>query len=211
MPMPAQPLKWFVLSALLVLGIWYLGNELAYVASKDRSDEPLVRTAALLVHGLIASPLLLLPPLQFSRRFRLRWPAWHRRVGKFYLTSALAAALIAIYLGLTIESVGRRVPLFVFAIVWLFFSTAAWTCARRRAFPAHERFVARSYAVALGFVLVRVMGDAESVLFPFLPAGEIAGITREWLCFVLPLLAVEMWYSWWPSVPAAKRAHSVAT
>ncbi len=210
MLLPAKPFKWAVLSALLLLGIWYLGNELPYVVSKERGDEPLFRTAALLIHGLLASPLLLMPPLQFSRRFRLRWPAWHRRVGKLYLTFSIGAAFIAIYLGLTFESTGRRVPIVIFAILWLYFSTAAWLCATRRAFPAHEKFVARSYAVALGFVLVRVMGDAQSVLFAFLPSEEISGVTREWLCFVLPLLVVELGYSWWPSLPAA-RAKAVTT
>lgn len=190
-----------VVAGLFILGAWYLTNEIAYVLSKDRVNEPAARTLALLTHGVLAAPLLLLPPLQFSRRVRSRWPAWHRRLGKVYLSAAIGAALIATYLGLTIESEGRRIPLVLFALVWLFFSASAWLCARRRAIQAHERFVARSCAVALGFVLVRVLGDAQDLLFAFLEDSEMRGVTREWLCFVIPLILVEMAYSWWPSVP----------
>jgi len=142
--------------------------------------------------------------VQFSRRIRSRWPHWHRRAGQFYLASAIIAATVAIYLALTFESVGRRVPLFIFSVLWLCFSIAAWVCARRRAFGAHERFVVRSYAIALAFVFVRIMGEAQGVLFSFLTDKEVSGITREWLSFTLPLLMVEGYYSWWPALRSAR-------
>lgn len=200
-PLPPKPFKWLLLSALLGLGIWFLAGELGYALTRDRSNEPMLRSSALLVHLAFASPLLLLPPLQFSRRIRRRWPRVHRRVGQFYLVAAILAALLAIHLGLTFESVGRRVPLVIFAVLWMAFSIAAWVCARRRLFAAHERFVVRSYAIALAFVFVRLMGESPA-LFAFLPDREVSGVTREWLSFVLPLLVVESWYSWWPSMRA---------
>ena len=200
-----KPFKLILLAALFILGIWFLGNELMYAVFRERTGETTVRTVALIVHLIFATPLLLLPPLQFSRRVRMRWPAWHRRVGRVYLASSIIAASLAIYLGLTFESLGRRTPVTLFAVVWLFFSVAAWVCARRRAFVAHEQFVVRSYAMALAFVLVRVMGEVEDVLFPFLPDTTLRGVTREWLCFVLPLLAVEAWHSWVPSLRTTRR------
>ncbi len=81
----------------------------------------------------------------------------------------------AMYLGLTFESAGRRIPLFVFATLWLAFSMAAFVCARRRAFAAHERFVVRSYVIALAFVFVRVMGEAQESIFAFMPDPELRG------------------------------------
>lgn len=148
--------------------------------------------------------MLLLPPFQFSRRIRMRWPSWHRRAGQFYLVSAILAATLAIYLGITFDSLGRRVPVTLFAVFWLFFSVAALVCACRRAFAAHEKFVIRSYAIALAFVFVRVMGEGEEFLFPFLPDKELRGVTREWLCFVLPLLVVETWLTWLPALRATQ-------
>lgn len=197
---PPRPFKWLLLSALFALGVWFLGKELVYAFARDRSGEPALRTFALVTHVVFTTPLLLLPPLQFSRRIRLRRPSWHRAAGKLYLASAVVAGIFAIHLGLTFESAGRRVPLFVFSVLWVSFSVAAWVCARRRAYAAHERFVVRSYAIALAFVFVRIMGEAQGLLFSFLPSRELSGVTREWLSFVLPLLAVEGWASWWPAV-----------
>lgn len=202
--LPPRPFKWLLLGALFALGVWFLGNELAYAFTRDRSAEPALRSYALITHLVFATPLLLLPPLQFSRRIRSRWPRWHRRAGQLYLSSAASAAAVAVYLGLTFQSVGRRVPLLLFSLLWLSFSIAAWVCARRRAFAAHEGFVVRSYAIALAFVFVRIMGEAQGLLFSFLPDRELSGVTREWLSFVLPLLAVEGWFSWWPAIRSPK-------
>jgi hypothetical protein len=199
-----KPFKWLVLAALFGVGAVFLLSELAQSVTRDRAGQPAFRLMVLALHLAAALPLLLLPPIQFSRRFRARWPAWHRRAGKLYLACAIVAAIGAIYLGLTFAGLGSRVPLVLFAILWLAFSMAAWITARRRAFAVHERFVVRSYAIALAFVLVRVLGESQAVLLGFLPAVELRDATGEWLSFVVPLLIVEGWYSWWPSVAAAR-------
>lgn len=205
--LPIRPFKLLLLAALFIAGAWFLAHELIYAVTRDRAGESAVRTIALITHVTFATPLLLLPIIQFSRRFRLRWPTWHRRVGWLYLTSAIIAASLAIYLGFTFDSLGRRVPTILFATLWLFFSMAALICARKRAFAAHEQFIIRSYAMALAFVFVRILGEAEGALFSFLPSKELRGVTREWLCFVLPLLAIEVWNSWLPAL-GARRSRS---
>jgi Predicted membrane protein (DUF2306) len=194
-----KPFKWLLLLALFSLGAWFLANEIVYSLTRDRSNEPLVRSFALVAHLIFAIPLLLLAPLQFSRRVRARWPKWHRGVGQLYLAAAVVAATAAIYLGITIESAGRRPPLFIFASLWLLFAVSAWICARRRAFAEHERFIVRSYTIALAFAFVRTLGEVEGTLLAFLPDKELSGVTREWLSFVVPLLVVEGYYNWWPA------------
>ena len=114
----ATPFKWLLLSAVFLLGVWFLSNELVYSMFRDRSAEPLLRTAVLIIHLLVTLPLLLLPPVQFSRRIRARWPTWHRYAGRFYLSAAMLAAVTAIYLGFSFEDVGRRVPLCLFALLY---------------------------------------------------------------------------------------------
>lgn len=206
-----RPFKWLLLSTLLGLGLWYALDAVIYAFLRERpAEESWMRTAGSFVHLAVATPLLLIAPLQFSRRVRARWPHWHRRVGRVYLSFAAVAAIGAMYLGATFERVGSRVPLVVFAILWLAFSLAAWTCARRRAFSAHERFVMRSYAIALAFVFVRLLGQFQDTLFPFMPDPELRDTTREWLSFVLPLIAVEGWCSWWPSLRGARQGHPPA-
>jgi hypothetical protein len=207
--LPHQPFKWLLLTALFALGAWFLVNELRDSVSRDRTAEPALRLAVLVVHLTTTVPLLLLPPIQFSRRIRARWPIWHRRAGKLYLGSAIVAAVGAMYLGVTFAGLGSRVPLFIFSLLWLAFSIAAWRSARRHAFAVHERFVVRSYAIALAFVFVRVLGDSQAFLLGFLPTVDLRDATGEWLSFVVPLLIVEGWYTWWPSL-AAGRARPAA-
>lgn len=209
---PAKPFKWLLLAMLVALGLWYAADAVIYAFVRERPiEESWVRTAASILHLAAATPLLLMAPLQFSRRLRARFPRGHRRIGRTYLGFAIVAALVAIYLGTTFERPGSRTPLLIFALLWLAFSVAAWVCALRGAFVAHERFVVRSYALALAFVFVRLLGEAQDVLFPFMQDQALRDTTREWLSFVLPLIVVETWHSWWPSLRAAllTRATSV--
>lgn len=206
-----KPFKWLLLSTLLGLGLWYASDAVIYAFLRERqAEESWLRTMGSFVHLAVATPLLLIAPLQFSRRLRAHWPHWHRWLGRVYLSFAVVAAMGAIYLGATFERVGSRTPLVVFATLWLAFSLAAWVCARRRAFLVHERFVMRSYAIALAFVLVRLLGEFQDTLFPFMPDQELRDATREWLSFVLPLIAVESWCTWWPSVRGGHQRHSPA-
>lgn len=209
---PPKPFKWLLLVTLLGLGLWYATDAVIYAFVRERpAEEPWVRTAASFLHLAVAAPLLLMAPLQFSRRIRARWPRWHRRIGRTYLSFAIVAALVAVYLGVTFERLGSRTPLLIFALLWLAFSVAAWFCARRGFFAVHERFVVRSYALALAFVFVRLLGEVQDLLFPFMQDQALRDTTREWLSFVLPLLAVEVWFSWWPSLHAVRHNRSPRT
>ena len=204
-----RPLKWIALLLLFVAGLWFVGNDVLYAIGRDRAGESELRTSVLLVHLVVATPLLFIAPFQFSRRIRQHRPAWHRRLGTAYLAFALLAALGAIHLGFTYEGAERRVPLVLFALLWVAFTIGAWICARNHAYAAHERFVVRGYGVALAFVLVRLLGEFQEPLFAFLPEKAVRDSTREWLSFVLPLLAIESWYSWWPAVQGSRRHRKV--
>ena len=114
---PFRPVKTSFLLLLVLLGIYFLAYELEYALTRERTGETLVRTTALIIHLVFATPLLLMPIIQFSQRFRSVRPEWHRRFGKIYLSCAITASSIAIYLGFTFESLGRRVPVTIFACV----------------------------------------------------------------------------------------------
>jgi hypothetical protein len=202
---PPQPGKWALLSALLLIGVWYLIRDVSDALTRERTDEGFLRSLVLVAHFVCATPLLLAPPVQFSRRVRWRWPNVHRLLGQLYLACALIAAVAAIHLAVMFEEPGRRPPLFVFAVLWVFFVLAAWVTAHRKRFDTHQHFVSLTYAVALGFVIVRILGDFADQLFGFISSEEAIGITREWLCFVIPLVFVEFIYSWKPSLTQAIR------
>jgi len=115
------------------------------------------------------------------------------------------AGLFAIWLGATIQYQGSRIPLALFGLVWIGFSAAAWICARKGDFVGHRQFVIRNFAIALAFIWVRILGNLETYLFPFIQHQEVRDTSQEYLSFILPLLIVEIWLSWGPAVRNALR------
>lgn len=201
-----KPLKWALLIVLLGAGLWYAYDAVFYAFVRERpSHESWFRELSSYIHLAVAVPLLLLAPFQFSRRVRARAPRWHRRIGRVFLTCSLLAAAGAVYLGGTFDNIGSRIPLVLFGSLWFAFSVSAWVTARRRLYSAHQRFVVRSYALALAFVFVRFLGEFQDILFPFMTDQALRDTSREWLSFVLPLLVVEAWHNWWPSLGMRKR------
>ncbi len=196
----AKPFKWIGLTLVLVVSLFYLAYELAYVFNRDRSHESWLRNIFLYVHLAFTMPILLIPPLQFSRRIRICHKLWHRIMGRVFLTCCLVAAMTAMPLALTQAGEGRGLPTFIFAFLWFCFAVAAWLCARRKRYTAHAHFVIRSYAVALAFVVIRILGEFQEQWLFFISNQEIRDVTRDWLCFVLPLMVVEICCVWWPSV-----------
>lgn len=60
------------------------------------------------------------------------------------MIGASGAAILAIYLGATIEYEGSRLSIVVTGALWLFFTLAAWRAAVARNFVAHRAFMIRS-------------------------------------------------------------------
>jgi uncharacterized membrane protein len=203
--LPPKPLKWLFWIALVGASVYYLADTLSYAfyAEGKQTDAWPERVNWRFAHFIAAVPLLFIAPLQFSRRVRLRWPKLHRRAGQVYLIGAMIGGLTAIYLAITIKYEGSHVPLTLFGSLWFVFSVAAWQCARRRDFTNHQRFVVRGYALAMAFVWVRIMGQFQSELFPFIESKEVRDTTREWLSVAGPLIVTETWFSWWPAIKRA--------
>ena len=194
-----------LLIVLFLLGLVYTGAELYFSALRERSEYSWLEHIMRFTHIVFTLPLLLVPILQFSPRLRSARPGLHRKLGRIYLVSTILAAIGALYLGFNFEQPGRRVPLVLFSLLWIYFGAAAWQTARNRNFFAHSKFVARSYSIALAFVLVRILGQLEPALFAWIPEPEVRGVTREWLAFLVPLLFVEAVMSWIPSMKSHRK------
>lgn len=190
---------------LIGLSGWYLRENVFTIltAEAGAGDAFAGRSALRYVHFMAVVPLLLLAPVQFSRKFRSSWPVMHQRAGQIYLSGAILGSLLAVVLAATIRNEGSRIPLTLFGLLWFCFSVAAWQCARNRDFVNHQRFVIRGYGLALAFVWTRLMWDFQAELFPFIARQDVRDTTREWLSVVLPLVMIEGWLTWWP---AARRS-----
>lgn len=82
--------------------------------------------------------------MQFLPKLRQSAPRVHRWIGRTYVIGASGAAILAIYLGATIEYEGSRLSIVVTGALWLFFTLAAWRAAVARNFVAHRAFMIRS-------------------------------------------------------------------
>ncbi len=202
------PKRWLLAWAMIGLtAAWFIYDSAIYVATRDPQPGStfLNRQLWYLAHMAIATPLLVIAPIQFLAGVRRARPDVHRWLGRTFLTSSIIAGAFAVWLGATIQYQGSRIPLALFGLLWIGFSVAAWYCARKRDFANHRRFVIRSFAIGLAFIWVRVLGALEGQLFVFFDNEEVRDTTQEYLSFIIPLLVVEAWLSWLPAVQAARR------
>lgn len=150
-------------------------------------------------HALIASPVLLIAPLQFMPGLRQSRPAVHRWLGRVFLANCMIAALLGVYLGSTIYLPGSRVPLSLLGSLWFFFAAVAWQAARRRDFVNHRKFAIRAFALGAAFVWVRIISRMQEDIFSFMPTEDLQETTKEWLTLFLPILVTELWLNWGPT------------
>ena len=152
-------------------------------------------------HIVGASAALLLGPLQFSKKFRARYMRYHRTAGKIFIIGSLVGAIGAFRLNLMYNCIACRYSLGILSVIWFFVTVAAWWAIRHKNVKAHRQFMTRSYTAALAFVFIRVpsLGGGYQKL-PFIKDDVQVQITYEWLCWVLPFLAIEIYMNWWPSL-----------
>lgn len=145
---------------------------------------------------------LITGPFQFWTWFRKHYIRWHRLLGKVYIAGCLLGGLSAIYLGITQPYPGSIVPTLILATLWLFTTSAAWITIKRKNVQAHRLFMIRSYTLTLAFVFLRVLSDLvyKHNFLSFIENGDVKDATYEWMSWVIPVLVVEFFISWLPSI-----------
>lgn len=194
------------LIGLTVLSVYYLYRAVNYrFLLADRLGPTLFNKQIWYFgHVLLALPVVFGAPLQFLPRLRQAAPHIHRWIGRAYVAGASGAALVAIYLGATIEYEGSRLSIVLTGALWLFFTLAAWRTAVAKNFTSHRAFMIRSYAMALVLVWLRLMNDFQDQLFFYVADADMRDATREWASWVIPLLVVELWIAWVPQLKARR-------
>ncbi|HEU0111076.1 MAG TPA: DUF2306 domain-containing protein [Flavisolibacter sp.] len=157
-------------------------------------------------HIVTAIIPLTLGPFQFWNWFRKHHIQWHRRLGNLYIGGCLFGGLTALYLAYTQPYQGSIVPVIILALLWLFMTIAAWVAVINRNIQGHRLFMIRSYTLTLVFVFLRLSGDMidRFQLLSFIDNGDVRDTTQEWLSWVIPVLTVELFISWLPSLKKIK-------
>jgi uncharacterized membrane protein len=188
---------------LIGLSCWfYFDNVIVYILGYATPEENFLANQAWFVGHIVgASCSLLLGPFQFWKSIRIKYPRFHRISGYVYITGSLIAAASAFRLSIIFNCVGCRYSLIPLSL--LFFGTTALAlyAIKKRNIEAHRQFMVRSYTCSLAFVFVRLY-QVVPILFIFEPIGnpEVENVVVEWTFSILPLLLVEVFMVWLPSL-----------
>ena len=151
--------------------------------------------APVVIHVIAATIYALLGAFQFSDRFRMRWPSWHRRAGALLVGCGFVVAASGVWMTLryAIPS-GLQGPLLFWVRLLVGVAMAA-SLARgllsvlQRDIAAHRAWMMRAYALAQG------AGTQAVLMLPMiLLNGPVLGLTRDLLmtaAWALNLLLAE--------------------
>ncbi len=110
---------------------------------------------AVVVHGASGVLFFLAMPWQFSPKFRLQRPAWHRASGRVTLISAYVMAISGVWmhLSLTPDERGMRfIGLLVLSGAMIVAFSLAFYAVLQRQFERHQRWMYRAVAITLAAV-----------------------------------------------------------
>lgn len=192
---PIWSAAWRAILYLLAIEIVVV-SLMRYVTGGDTPPGPVAANAFawpfLAVHTVSASIALLLGPLQFVRRIRTRWPAFHRATGKTWILACLIAAPSGFVLALgtsagPIAGAGFAVS----ALLLPVFCWLGWRAAVERRFDEHRAWMLRAWALIAAAITLRLMLPFAGLVLglSFYPAYRVIA----WLAWLTNLALVEYW------------------
>jgi len=146
----------------------------------------------LLPHGIAGACALLLGPMQFSDRLRNRFRRLHRVIGRLYVAGVFVATPLGIYIQYFQERMGDprsfSIAAAVDAALWLITTCIAVVFILQGRVQEHRQWMTRSFAVALVFLEVRVIGGVGGWENLDVHANE----TILWFCIAFSILSADL-------------------
>jgi hypothetical protein len=148
-----------------------------------------------LAHIVPALALMLLIPLQFSRRFRARHLKAHRWIGRVVMVLGLIVGVSGLaLLKNPVGGAAEVTAILFFDTLFLVALAKAYAYARARAIALHREWVMRAMSVAVGVATVRPIMGA------FFATARLTGMTPHeffgiafWIGLTLTSVAGEAW------------------
>jgi len=183
-----------------------IGLMLAYVIPHDESflvhpKDPIWQHYEpfkwwLLPHGIAGGCALLLGPMQFSDRLRNRFRQLHRVVGRIYVAGVFVAAPLGVYIQFFEERMGDprsfSIAAAVDAALWMTTTGIAMAFILKGQVQEHRQWMTRSFAVAIVFLEVRVIGGLGGWDDLDVHTNE----TIVWFCLAFAILSADLLLQW---------------
>jgi hypothetical protein len=137
--------------------------------------------------GIIA---LVVAPLQLVARIRVRWPSFHRLVGRLCLLACAVGAPAGFVLAFgTTAGPIAGMGFAVAAVLLPLFTWLGWRAAIERRFDSHRAWMLRSYAVVAAAITLRLMLPFSGLVLhlDFFPAYRVIA----WLAWLGNLALAE--------------------
>ena len=146
----------------------------------------------LLPHGIAGACALLLGPMQFSDRLRNRFRQLHRVVGRIYVAGVFVAAPLGFYIQYFEERMGDTrsfsIAAAADAALWMTTTGIAMVFILKGKVQEHRQWMTRSFAVAVVFLEVRVVGG----LGGWENLDTHANETIVWACLAFSILSADI-------------------
>ncbi len=165
---------------------WFLGPNIL----ETRSDKLL----AYILHIGGGSLVLLTGPFQFIAPIRNRYRRYHRVAGYMFVGGS-AAAIVGFLMVMPGETDMFLLSQLVAITLWALCVGVAVHAIRRKHVLTHQHNMARAFVIAAYFVIVRVVD--QHLMWALEPLSKVEGARfahSDWLSWVLPLIAVEIWF-----------------
>ncbi|WP_332770411.1 DUF2306 domain-containing protein [Phenylobacterium sp.] len=156
---------------------------------------------AFAAHVLMAAVVTFGGTLQLVPQIRARAPAVHRWIGRAFLSTAILASLVGLYMVWvrpTGDSGANAIAISLDAVLILTFAGLAWRTAMARDFVRHRRWAMRTFMVANGVWFLRLGIVAYGFISkPFGDAAPSMGTFFDiWNfgCYLVPLAILELYF-----------------
>jgi len=182
----------FICFGLLTLFVIF-HNELPLMDAQSPARQHFAKvTWWLLPHGIGGALALLLAPLQFSNRLRLRNLRLHRILGRLYVACVLIAAPVAVPIAL----LQGPPTLFMAAVMqtsgWILTTLVALYAVRTGNIKQHREWMIRSYPFAMVFVFARALLAVPAIH----QMGEVGIVSVVWSTIAAAYLLPSFFINW---------------
>ncbi len=154
----------------------------------------------LALHAITGGVALLVGPFQFLPRFRTRYPAVHRTIGRIYMICIVIGSIMAAYSAIVSTSgFVAQVGFLLLAIIWFYSIVQAYRAIRQGHIQLHRIWMIRNYALTTAAIFLRLwlgLGVAYLTLTHNLHGNVTATpvyISSAWISWVAPLIFAE-WF-----------------